>query len=288
MSFINNQKFKEIRKAAKEGNEKAKMILQAMRKMQGQDDIDRLVNDYYSVPTQEEPSETEAPQPESDDILPPEEAPSSEPEISEPVNEIDKAVETPAVDLTSSLDSELDGVIDEDEIDDTSFSDFLSNKQKDKNRAKKNSDYFKIYDQAGREEYLNNKIAKYKGKFNNRLRDIERRYTDMDQSISNYSQSVNDMLDDDLELNSDNVDKAYNDLTGDESVMHSFGRYWDNGDNEAVIACLKDLIAKYGKKNVIAALNYLKNDNEGYRDYLNHQVDTEIERYSKSLEKLLK
>ena len=287
MSFINNQKFKEIRKAAKEGNEKAKMILQAMRKMQGQDDIDRLVNDYYSVPTQEEPSETEVPQPEPD-ILPPEETPSSEPEISEPVNEIDKAVETPAVDLTSSLDSELDGIIDEDEIDDTSFSDFLSNKQKDKNRAKKNSDYFKIYDQTGREEYLNNKIAKYKGKFNNRLRDIERRYTDMDQSISNYSQSVNDMLDDDLELNSDNADKAYNDLTGDESVMHSFGRYWDSGDNEAVIACLKDLISKYGKKNVIAALNYLKNDNEGYRDYLNHQVDTEIERYSKSLEKLLK
>lgn len=287
MSFINNQKFKEIRKAAKEGNEKAKMILQAMRKMEGQDDIDRLVNDYYSVPTQEEPSETEAPQPEPD-ILSSEETPSSEPEIIEPVNEIDKAVETPAVGLTSSLDSELDGIIDEDEIDDTSFSDFLSNKQKDKNRAKKNSDYFKIYDQAGREEYLNNKIAKYKGKFNNRLRDIERRYTDMDQSISNYSQSVNDMLDDDLELNSDNADKAYNDLTGDESVMHSFGRYWDNGDNEAVIVCLKNLISKYGKKNVIAALNYLKNDNDGYRDYLNHQVDTEIERYSKSLEKLLK
>ena len=50
--FINQKKFGEIREAAKNGNEKAKMVLQAMRKFSSQEDIDRLVEDYYKVPEQ--------------------------------------------------------------------------------------------------------------------------------------------------------------------------------------------------------------------------------------------
>jgi hypothetical protein len=51
---------------------------------------------------------------------------------------------------------------------------------------------------------------------------------------------------------------------------------------------LKGLIANYGKQNVMAALNTLNSDNNNYRDFLNNQIDTEISRYSKSLEGLLK
>ena len=62
MAFINNKKFAEIRNAAKNGDEKALKVLQAMRKMQPQADIDRLVEDYYAIPAPavEETPETPA------------------------------------------------------------------------------------------------------------------------------------------------------------------------------------------------------------------------------------
>ena len=52
MPFLNNAKFKEIRTAAGNGDEKAKMVLQALRQG-GQEDVDRLVQEYYSIPTQD-------------------------------------------------------------------------------------------------------------------------------------------------------------------------------------------------------------------------------------------
>ena len=59
--FIPQNKFVEIRNAAKEGNKKAEMVLQAMRKSAPQEDIDRLVEDYYKV-------DTFVPEQESDDM----------------------------------------------------------------------------------------------------------------------------------------------------------------------------------------------------------------------------
>ena len=49
MAFINNKKMKEIMIAARNGNEKALMILQAMKKGNSQQDVDGLVNDYYNI-----------------------------------------------------------------------------------------------------------------------------------------------------------------------------------------------------------------------------------------------
>ena len=51
MAFIQNSKFREISEAAKNGNEKALMIIQALRKKSSQGDLDALVNDYYAIPT---------------------------------------------------------------------------------------------------------------------------------------------------------------------------------------------------------------------------------------------
>ena len=51
---------------------------------------------------------------------------------------------------------------------------------------------------------------------------------------------------------------------------------------------LKQLVVKYGKKNVLAALNVLKTDNNNYRDYRIGQINEEVERYNKSLDKILK
>ena len=278
MPFINNKKLVEIRESAKGGNEKALMILQAMRKMSPQEDLDRLVDDYYKVDTVEPVIPQEPVEQESFNI-PEELTPELMNETAEPGN---------VVDLTSTLDAEMDGLLDENELDDLSFGDFLSNKKRDGLRGRKNADYFKAYDPEGRANYMHNKIDAYKGKFDGRLRDIERRYNDMSKSIAGYTQGVNDMLDDNAELDMLSVNNAYDELTGNENAMRSFGRHWDENDNMSVMAELKALIEKYGKKNVMAVLNTLQSDNENYKKYLNNQVDTEIGRYSKSVENLLK
>lgn len=278
MPFINNKKLVEIRESAKGGNEKALMILQAMRKMSPQEDLDRLVDDYYKVDTVEPVIPQETVEQESFNI-PEELTPELMNETAEPGN---------VVDLTSTLDTEMDGLLDENELDDLSFGDFLSNKKRDGLRGRKNADYFKAYDPEGRANYMHNKIDAYKGKFDGRLRDIERRYNDMSKSIAGYTQGVNDMLDDNAELDMLSVNNAYDELTGNENAMRSFGRHWDENDNMSVMMELKALIEKYGKKNVMAVLNTLQSDNENYKKYLNNQVDTEIGRYSKSVENLLK
>lgn len=278
MPFVNNKKLVEIRESAKGGNEKALMILQAMRKMSPQEDLDRLVDDYYKVDTVEPVIPQETVEQESFNV-PEELTPELINETAEPGN---------VVDLTSTLDAEMDGLLDENELDDLSFGDFLSNKKRDGLRGRKNADYFKAYDPEGRANYMHNKIDAYKGKFDGRLRDIERRYNDMSKSIAGYTQGVNDMLDDNAELDMLSVNNAYDELTGNENAMRSFGRHWDENDNMSVMMELKALIEKYGKKNVMAVLNTLQSDNENYKKYLNNQVDTEIGRYSKSVENLLK
>lgn len=309
MAFINNIQFKEIRNAAKNGNENAKMILQAMRKMQPQNDIDRLVQGYYGVeshpnsvePTMQTPDVEEAKidntlaieptkidEPEIPSQLEPEETVQIEESQIEDVpvpNEVETG--TP-VDLSSMLDGEFDGLLDENDIEDINFSDFLETKKRDGLRAKKNSDYFKAFDMEGRKNYMNNKIDSYKNKFNGKLKDIERSHSDMDKAISGYTQNVNDMLDDDIEFSMDTANNAYNDITGNEDMMKSFSRHWDELDSSNVVNELKNLIGKYGKKNVMAALNNLKNDNDNYKMFRNNQIDNEISRYSKSIENLLK
>ena len=47
------------------------------------------------------------------------------------------------------------------------------------------------------------------------------------------------------------------------------------------------LVIKYGKKNVVAALNTLKSDNDNYRNHRNGEINGEISRYKSSLAKLL-
>lgn len=294
MAYINNTKFKEIFKASKEGNEKAKEILQAIRKNGSQGDLDRLLEEFYKIPVveKEEPIVEEKKDIVEQDI--PAEIIEDEGDVKGDVKtEIETKEEPnetkePAEDISSILDKEFDGLIDENNLDEISFTDYLGNKKRDGIRGKKNADYFKAYDPEARETYMNNKIDSYKNKFNTRLKDIDRHYKDVDNAINTYSGNINTLLDDDVELDMAKVNDAYNDLTENEPIMHGFGRVWDEDDTNEVVNALKELISKYGKKNVISALNTLKNDNSNYRDYLTNQIDTEISRYSKNIEGLLK
>lgn len=287
MPYLNNAKFKEIRTAAGDGNEKAKMVLQALRQGK-QEDVDRLVGDYYSIPQQEMndvPVQTEL------NVNPMENSPEAvEESVQAGLEEqnTDLGSEPVVEDLTEVLDKETDGLFDENEISQISFSDFLGNKRRDGLRAKKNSDYFKAFNPEAMTNYLNSKKDKYKAKFGDSMHDIDRQFADYDKSIDLYSQGVNDLLDDDIEIDVNTTGSAYDEIMDNNGIMHSFGRYWDNVDTGHVIDDLRALVEKYGKKNVLAALNVLKNDNNNYRDYRLGQINEEVERYNKSLDKIIK
>ena len=96
------------------------------------------------------------------------------------------------------------------------------------------------------------------------------------------------MLDDDIELDMGIASNAYDSITNDHDMMLGLGRGHDSEDFEDVVNTLDMLVKQYGKKNVMAALNTLRSDNNNYKDFRNNQIDSEIKRYSGSLEKLLK
>lgn len=280
MPYIDNVKFKEILNAARNGNEKAKMVMQGMRKMSSQEDIDRLVGDYYAIPTAAAPVDEQPQEQEQEQAPIPQEL---EPEVVE-----ETANPQDVVDISDVLARETEGLFDEDEYQGVSFYEFLKNKKSDANRAMKNSDYFKAFDSDGRNAYADSLIDKYRHKFDNNLRDVEREFSDNDRAISGYAQSVNDMLDDGVEFGTDAASSAYNDLIDNESAMSGFGRYWDENDTSSVLSAIKELVDKYGKANVLSALNVLRADNNSHRDYLNNSIDTNIAKYSKNIDKLLR
>lgn len=286
MPYLNNNKFKEIRTAANDGNEKAKMVLQALRQGK-QEDVDRLIGDYYSIPQQnmnDVPVQTELQEnpmentPEA--VETPIQAGMEEANVAESIPEIE--------DLTDVLDKETDGLFDENEIDPIDFSKYLSNKRRDGLRAKKNSEYFSAFNPESRANYVAKKKDDYKAKFGDSLHDIDRQFQDYDKSIDRYAQGVNDLLDDEQEVDITITGNAYDDIMDNNGIMHSFGRHWDDEDTNHVIEDLKGLVAQYGKKNVLAALNILKTDNANFRDYKLGQINEEVERYNKSLDKVLK
>lgn len=283
MSFIRNDKLKEIRIAAANGNEKAKVILQALRKFSPQSDLDRMVEEYYHVDLPEENVEVKEPEIATEEEKVVE---NEQPIIEEKINDNILLDNVSNEDINSILDNETDGLWDEVEVPETSFTDFLKNKKRDKKREFKNAEYFRSFAPEDRQKYAVAKIDGYKKKFDGRLGNIDRKYKDINTAIDKYQQSVHDMLDDEVELNNDYVVKAYDKIVDDEPLMNSFGRYWDEDDVGKVLTTLDLLIKEFGKKNVIAAINILKNDNDNYKSFLDNQIDTEIGRYTKSIERL--
>lgn len=291
MAFINNSKLQEIRTASRNGNEKAAMVLQALRKGAKQDDLNRLVDDYYGI------NATDA----VNNVAPVELSnPEQERPIVEDMNANDGYMEEPVhdepyqeelvedEDFNKKLDDDLKDVITENKLEDVDFNKFLKNKTNDSLKAQRTSDYFKAYDPQKREGYLANKVQKYSDGFNGKRRNAERKFNDMSKSLELYGQNVNDMLDDSIELDLSQMNNAYKDFVGNEDTMASFGRYWDEQDNENVKNVLYGLVQQYGKKNIIAMLNTLTSDATNYKDFLDNQVDTEVNRYTKDIEKLLK
>ena len=279
MAFIQNNKFREITEQAKGGNEKALKIIQGMRSNYSQEDIDTLVNDYYSVNVDNEVKQ---------EIAQEQLAPEMIPEETQVEETLQDSISNNVMDLSEILDGEMGDLLDENEIEDLSFSKFLENKTRDGNRSRKNSEYFRAYDPEGRANYMTSKINSYKGKFNGQLKNIERHYKDVNSALDKYINNSNMELDDDIELDMNKANDAYRAATSNEDFMNSFGRSWDEDDTQQIQGILKALMQTYGKKNVLAVLNTLRSDNENYKNFRTNQIDTEIGRYSKSLENLLK
>lgn len=310
MPFLNNNKFKEIRNEANNGNEKALKVLQALR--QGnQEDLDRLVQEYYAIAIKSpilENKTIEKPVLEKEPmVIENKEIENEDKEIekaerieeNEKIEEIEEKLDqvqeqepqqdnVEVEDLTDVLDKETEGLFDENEIEAMDFAKYLGNKRRDLARINKTSDYFKAFNPGSRANYIASKKEAYKNKFGDAFHDINSLYNDYDKSIDAYTQSVNDMLDDEQEMNVSVMGNAYNEIIDNNGIMHCFGRYWDEEDTQHIVEDLKPLVEKYGKKNVIAALNVLKTDNNNFRDYKVGQINEEIERYNKFLDKILK
>lgn len=300
MSFINQKKFKEISEAGKRGDEVALKVLQALRKQSKQEDIDRLVGDFYKIGKEEILPSVENVEVKEEDSIPDVEieTPSEKVEVKQEnptpntqvteVEAVSSDIEPQNIDISDLLDKEMDGLIDENELDDYSFDDFLKDKKKNGNKLKKDNAYFKAFDQVGKDNYIFKKKNDYANKFNGKRGKIERDYRDVDIALDDYVQSVNDMLDDNIEFDMGTSNSAYDDIVGNGDIMSGIGRYWDYEDNSNIKQVLTDLVAKYGKKNVLATLNTLRSDNDNYHNYKNSQIDEEINRYNKEIEKLLK
>ena len=294
--FINLRKLKELQAAQKAGNPKAKAIID--KYMEPQADMEavyRLMDDYYAeAPIDtlnqiQEPAQVEQETPEP--VAPEQIEQRAEAEAQSIVPEVEQPIQMPEfaeVDISADLDRELDGLIDDYSVKDYSLKDYLSDKRKNANRAKKDASYFKAFDQAGRENYLSKKKDEYLHGFDNRLRDAERAYNDMDGAIGKYSQLVTDLPDDENEIDVGRAGEAYDELTQNESVMGAFGRSWDDADVETIKTTLTDMVARYGKKNVVAVLNTIREDNNAWYGESKGRIDDSVSKYGKALDGLLK
>ncbi len=338
MRFINAKKLNELLAAAKNGDAKAKNIIDKyMDDDPDMDSIERLLNDYYGLSS---PNEAEKPvsddleEEKADETVSDEEKPISkidakaeaefdpedpdfaqtspvteeepihgstenpepvhEPEIEEEPKEEESPIveEEPTsiqpVDISADLDRELNGLLDNDDVEGISFADFLKRKSTDALRSRKNNGYFKAFDAEGRKNYLSNAIDKYKKSFDVKRRNVERGVTDMDNALGKYGDIVTDFPEDDSVFDADKASKAYSDMTTSVLGMAAFGRPWDETDMQSMRIALQSLVEAYGKKNVAAMLNTMKDDVKTWGDYCNGSFDAACDKYGKSLTELLK
>lgn len=287
MAFIRNDTYRKIVELAKNGDERAKALIDhyTRKDYADQSDLDRMVFNVFNP----EPEE-EAPKADEDEDL---DLEFEEEEVipdNQPIETEDGVVAQPAVIAESydSIDADMDGLVDKTEIEDLTFEDFLGNKTRDANRAKKNHDYFLMYDADAREDYLNKKKDEYSHSFDTMRGDIDRSYRDMDKALCDYALGVGDLEDDSVDLDEGSTASAYGDILERSKKSHAFGRSWDVTDKEEVMKGLLELVAKYGRKNVLGALNILKGDNQAYRDFRNGKIDAAVGKYGKALDDILK
>ena len=107
-------------------------------------------------------------------------------------------------------------------------------------------------------------------------------------NINYYLKEANLFLDDDLPLDNDKVSEIYEKITSDDDIVNSIGRIWDEDDKNNILGKLNEYTTLYGKKNLIPALNFVKEDNNAFKKYRDDKIDEEIKRYSGNLSKILK
>lgn len=288
--FIPYRKLSELRKAADGGDSKARNIVDRyMDRNADMETISRLMDDYYGVSSSKEKEvEKETPTPvkevekETVDIVPTgkEEKPS--------VDKEEKSSSLSTEDDFSDLSKELDGLIDLPSIEPTSFREYVSSKEKSRRAAKKDANYFKAFDSERRKAFLEKSKKDFSDSLNGKRRDLERSYGDISSALDIYGQYVSDMPEDYVQLDILSSSKAYGDLVDNDNAMSSFGRGWDEKDLSEMKSELSELVSKYGKKNVVAMLNSLREDGNSWRDYGNSSIDSAVSNYGKALDKLLK
>lgn len=327
MNFIQPKKLKALMEAAGAGDVDAKRIVDKyMENDPDMDAIERMMGEYYGLPHEEAPVEQVKENLEEDvhedvasgaeEQLTMEElqslnpsAPIEQPKVEDVQVEVENAEPTVSVEEAMQGDSgaetlpseqmpeeesfddierEMDGLIDDDEFDDESFDDFLKKKKINANRALKGADFFKSFDEGHRGRFSQNKKEAYARSFDGRMGKIDRKARDNANAISSYLTRVSDYPEDEFELNQESINGAYGGIVDNDIAMGAFGRSWDENDETVMTDILSNLVSKFGKKNVIAALNVMSDDNTAWSDNARERIKTSIERYGKSLDSLLK
>lgn len=287
--FINNKQFTELYKASVNGDDKAKAIMQKFRESDDEGAVSRLIDDYFglsneaedtsveNVPAEEDTTEIVVKDPEPETVV-----------QMEPADMVGDPDGVKQENFFEKLDGELDGCIDEPDVKDCTFDEFMERKHRDTLRGRKNHDYFSAFDPVERANYSAMRKDRFDHSFDTRRRDIERSFNDMDGAISTYIQYVSDQPDDKVDTDVNVAGNAYDDILSSVGKSHSFGRGWDENDLNEVKEQLSELMGRYGRSNVIAALNILKGDNAAYRDFRNGAIDQAVKNYGGELDKLLK
>lgn len=280
--FIPYRKLSELRKAASAGDAKAKNIVDRyMDRNADMETISRLMDDYYGVSSSKEKEvEKETPTPVKEEVE--KETVDIVPTEKEENSSVDKE------DDFSDLSKELDGLIDLPSIEPTSFREYVSSKEKSRRAAKKDANYFKAFDPERRKVFLEKSKKDFSDSLNGKRRDLERSYGDISSALDIYGQYVSDMPEDYVQLDILSSSKAYGDLVDNDGAMSSFGRSWDEKDLSEMKGELSELVSRYGKKNVVAMLNSLREDGNSWRDYGTSAIDSAVSNYGKALDKLLK
>ena len=281
--FIPYRKLSELRKAASAGDAKARNIVNRyMDRNADMETISRLMDDYYGVSSsKKKEEEKEIPTPVKEEV-------EKETVDIVPTEKEEKPASVDKEDDFSDLSKEFDGLVDLPSIEPTSFREYVSSKEKSRRAAKKDANYFKAFDPERRKAFLEKSKKDFSDSLNGKRRDLERSYGDISSALDIYDQYVSDMPEDYVQLDILSSSKAYGDLVDNDGAMSSFGRSWDEKDLSEMKSELSELVSKYGKKNVVAMLNSLREDGNSWRDYGSSAIDSAVSNYGKALDKLLK
>lgn len=266
---ISDDEMMNLRVGAFQKNQDAMMALQAYLMDPESPDTERLMRKFRGEPEEKAEEEKSSPLPSQEIIA-------------------IKSEKTPLTEGDPDIEKAMEGLLDELEVKNGTFSDFLKGKKRESDRAMKGPAFFSAFDPDRKANYITFKTNGYKSKLGKGRKAADRAYRDLSNSLNSFSFALQDDPDDNIPMDMNATNAAYGVLTGSDDDIDMLGRGWDADDSNEMVEKLRNLMVQYGKQNVMAALNMLMRDADEFRAKSSKAYDDEEKRYSQSLADLLK